>query len=291
MRTRSLVPVLLTLALLTAGVASVGERAGAASKAIPVVSQPMVDLRISGGLAPVGSLFRELPVIYISSSRQFIVQGPQIAIFPSPALPNLVQQQLTKEGWELLVRSASKNGMLAARSSKTVYGRIDNIADAPTTRLSIRVGTKVYLHEAYALGLSGTGEGSGLTSAQRAARTRFENFVGNLQNVFSIVGVKNLGPERPLPLTEFRVQARPAGTAPGAAAGGPDDIIERQVLAWPVPTVALSGAASCASVTGPAATTLRTTLEQANSETQFTQEGVTYDVAIRPVLPGEPLCP
>jgi hypothetical protein len=62
------------------------------------------------------------------------------------------------------------------------------------------------------------------------------------------------------------------------------------VLPWPVEGVALADAAECVAVDGDGAATLVATLADANALTMFEQDGVTYTVWFRPLLPHESGC-
>ncbi len=62
-----------------------------------------------------------------------------------------------------------------------------------------------------------------------------------------------------------------------------------QVLPWPL-DLALADAAECTVVDGDAAQTLLKALAGANTATLFEQDGVTYSVFFRPLLPHESGC-
>ena len=61
------------------------------------------------------------------------------------------------------------------------------------------------------------------------------------------------------------------------------------MLPWPL-DVPLADATECTVVDGEAAQTLQGTLAGANGATQFEQDGVTYNVWFRPLLPHESTC-
>ena len=69
--------------------------------------------------------------------------------FPGPLLPNILQQSITEAGIEELLARADELGLLA----EVEYPTNDNIADAPTTVVTITVDGTTYAHAAYALDL------------------------------------------------------------------------------------------------------------------------------------------
>jgi hypothetical protein len=69
----------------------------------------------------------------------------------------------------------------------------------------------------------------------------------------------------------------------------PDDGLERAVVTWPL-DLALTEAADCVLVEGDEARTLVDVVSGTSSTTLFEQDGVRYDVWLRPLLPHEQGC-
>ena len=59
----------------------------------------------------------------------------------------------------------------------------------------------------------------------------------------------------------------------------------------PKSAAAVPDMSECTPVTGPDALALRDALASANQATHWSQDGAVYSLALRPVLPGEAVCP
>ena len=282
------------MALALAGCQSLGNAPGDTPDAVvpggaPDAGAPLLQIEVSGGFVMMGYDFSRVPELTVYADGRAIVQGPQIAIYPAPALPNLQVEQLSEADVEALVAAARDAGLLA---EPPVYGQ-PPIADAPSTFVRLTVDGRTYEHAANALGLvdgeGTTGEGavgaggsggSGMTEDERAARVALAGFVATANE---LVGATGNGES--YEITGFGVFAQPVPDGAGTTADG----LEIQVLPWPI-DLALADAARCTVVDGEAAQTLLATLAGASSVTQFEQDGVTYNVWFRPLLPHESGC-
>jgi hypothetical protein len=153
------------------------------------------------------------------------------------------------------------------------YSGPDDIADAPDTVLTLTVGGTTYEHRAYALGFEEESD-----DPERAALWGYVELVS--QFVSGQPG-EVLGPESPFESARYLLRSYVADDLDGFE-------IEPTVLDWPADApVRLAEAGECASV--PAATfgELFTTATQL---TFFVDGGVTYRVAVKPVLPGDAAC-
>ena len=283
-------------------------------------SLPMLQIEHSGGFVLMGTDFAGVPDLTVYPDGGAIVHGPQIAIYPPPALPNLRRQDLTDADVDALVTAAREAGLLDAVPE---YGQ-PPVADVPTTFVTLRVDGREFVHAAEALGVGDGTTGDdparepgqdgaltdggppadgglpGLTDAERAARAELAAFVARAHEL-----VGTAGEGEPYPIDAFAVMARPAPD--DVAAGGeelppaadegdpagtslaPDEGLERQVLPWPL-GLALAAAEDCVLVDGEDALTLRDTLAGAGFTTVYEQDGVRYDVWFRPLLPHEQGC-
>jgi hypothetical protein len=248
---------------------------------------PLLQIEISGGFVMWGYDFSRVPELTVYADGRAIVQGPQITIYPGPALPNLQVEQLSEADLDALIDAARDAGLLA---EPPVYGQ-PPIADAPSTFVRLTVDGQTYEHAANALGLvdgeSTMGEGavgagdSGMTDDEVADRAALAAFVVRANE---LVGATGNG--EAYEITGFGVMAEPAPEGSGTTADG----IDVQVLPWPVEGVALADAAECVAVDGDEAAALVATLADANALTMFEQDGVTYTVWFRPLLPHESGC-
>ena len=248
----------------------------------------VLQVHSAGGFVPWGYDFATVPSLNVYADGTAIVLGPTTLEYPGKALPNLQVVQLADGALEEIVAAAADADLLAPGPD---YG-MPNVTDLPTTTVTIAVGGETYEHAAYALG-AGPGENapddegmfgggeSGLTDEQSAARVALAQFV---QRANELVGAT--GAEQSYPISALGVLAMPVDPATDPGVEG----IDIQVLPWPVPGVALSGAGQCALVEGADAQTLLATLAEANQLTQFEQDGVTYQTWFRPLLPHETGC-
>src|SRR5207249_10841518 len=67
-------------------------------------------IAIAGGLLAPGADLANLPVISAFGDGSVITQGPQIMIYPGPALPNLQVQRLSDAGMRRLLDAAAGAG-------------------------------------------------------------------------------------------------------------------------------------------------------------------------------------
>lgn len=246
----------------------------------------VVEVTEEGGFLPAGVALTRLPSLRATGDGRASTLGPQIAIFPPPALPNVVVADVDLQA---LLQAADEAGLL---DDPPDYGE-PPVADAPTTTVTITAEGRTVVHAAPALGVGD--EVDGLTPDQREARRRLTAFLRAAHGLAVAHGEERY--EAPA----FAVWAAPA--AGGAAGGddddgaggggvdGGDDGPAPAVVPWPLADVELAGAAGCVVVDGLAATTLRAALADAHQLTRFVQAAVVYEVWARPLLPGDDGCP
>ena len=265
-----------------------------------------------GGFVPIGWDFRQVPSLTVYGDGRAIVTGPVTLQYPGAALPNLRDVRLGDEAVAEILAAAEAAGLLGAAPD---YG-MPPVADVPTTTVTITAGGETYEHAVYALGMEsaemgpaeeapvegdgGEGDGAegdgaegdlpgagapvwddGLTDAQREARATLAGFVQRANELVDAASAE--GAEQPYEPQGAAFLAMPAGDWPGAE-------IAPTVLPWPLDGVALADATPCAAVTGAAAVPLLDVLHDADELTQFEQDGATYAVFVRPLLPHETSC-
>ena len=257
-----------------------GESAGDGS-----VDRDGVALRVDqvGGLLPPAARVARLPMVAVYSDGRVIAQGPQILVYPGPALPNLQVQRIATEEVDRLVERARAAGVGAG----TDLGR-PSVADAPSTRFTVSSATGTAVLEVYAL-TEGTGQAAGLTEAQRTAREELQKLLAMLTDVSGALGPDNVGaaePYRPDALAAV-VSAWRDETASGLPAP--------PAVAWPGPP--LPGAPlrpgldqGCVEVRGAEATKLLEVAGKATAITPWTSGGDRWNVSLRPLLPDETGC-
>jgi hypothetical protein len=238
----------------------------------------LLRIDISGGFVPVETIFTSLPPMSVYGDGTVITQGPQIAIYPGPVVPNLLERKLDEEGIETLLQAAVDAGLVGPAPD---YGQ-PPIADAPDTVVTINVDGKTYEHRANALGDFGTND-LGLTKAQADAREALAGFVTSASDLETLVGSDHITAEKPYDITGWRLRATVADSLP---TGDPAPTVKP----WPITALPLESIGECTAVTGDQVSEVTATMQDANQLTYFTEGGVTYQVLARPLLPEEAGC-
>src|SRR3989442_8586168 len=135
-------------------------------------------METAGGLlAPAYALSR-FPEFSLYGDGRVTTGGPQIQIYPGPALPNVRVTMVSPPGVLAILRAAQAAGLLGPDRHFTTRG----IADAPTTTFTVISDGKRHVTSVYGLGLQPSGD----TSAQeRRARASLLALQGKLSNLSS----------------------------------------------------------------------------------------------------------
>jgi hypothetical protein len=243
--------------------------------------QPLLQVEKVGGLMPAQVAFAALPELTVHADGRAFVLGPQPAIFPGPALPNVRVRTLSDAQLAELVEQAGAAGLLSAPPD---YGQ-PPIADAPATVLTLHVDGTTYEHSVEALGVDLGLPGApditeSLDPRAQQARAQVTAFLERAQQI-----VEASGTDEAYVPDGFALQAQPAQPAQPA-----QQPVRPRIVPWPLPGVDLDAGEGCQVVEGDAADTLLSTLREANALTRFTQDGAAYEVAVRPLLPGDDGC-
>lgn len=224
----------------------------------------VLEISYEGGYVPVEVAFQNLPTLLVTGDGRLIVQGPQIAIYPGPLLPNMQVRTITEDGIQQLLELAAEHGLLTERE----YDNPTNIADAPDTVVTIAANGETYEHRAYALGLEQESD---------ELRRMLADFVDQVTGEWMLPDNPELGPEQPFEAQTYLVRSIPV-----------DDLsvyeIEPTVLDWPAELPPLTEATECLAI--PAAE-VGDLFAGANQLTFFTSGDVTYQLAVKPQLPGD----
>lgn len=221
----------------------------------------VVEIVFEGGFVPADYAFRNLPVMLVSGDGKQFVQGPQIEIFPAPLLANVLVSDTGESGIQELLDLAAEHGLLTERE----YERNDMIADASDTVVRISANGETYEHRAYALGL-GTSD-SGEESGDRA----------ELQAFVTAATSTVAADAAPMEPDTFLVRATPITDTSGYE-------VEPTIVAWTIDGFPLAEAAECVAIPAADVTELFAT---SNQLTFFTEDDVTYQLAVKPQLPGD----
>lgn len=244
-----------------------------ATTTLPIGEDQLV-LRIetTGGLLPAGFLVSEIPEFSLFGDGRVITEGPQIAIFPPPALPNLQATQLSDAEMQTVLQAAADAG-LAGADAHFDYPLVE---DAPTTYFTMVTDGITHSVNAYALDFEDSGQ---LDPATAAARKRLSQFRTSALNIAGRVGSQPYEFDR---LAVYGEVGEP---------GAPPDLRD-----WPLGDLGTEladtglGALRCALFSGEDLQILLPALQQASTETAWQSEGLIYRVYLRPLLPDESGC-
>jgi len=242
-----------------------------------------------GGFVPPEILLGRLPIIVVYEDGRVITQGPQLAIYPGPLMPNLVERTLSPEALDRLIELARDKDLL-----KTIHYDFPGIADAADTVLEINVDGESYRVSAYALAEAGVdvnaGPNSQLTPEEIAGRAALSEFIDALT---SIPASDFVDEEHAYEITRLQVFAGVAVVVPDSELPG-----EQPAVEWPLDDLATAGEAvenaptdmRCQVLEGDDLESVLPILQDANSLQTFRSGDELYSLVVRPLLPGESGC-
>ena len=242
---------------------------------------------IVGGFVAPQALITRYPTLSIYGDGTVITEGPQPAIFPGPALPNLIVSHVSEAGLQRLLELARDAGLLGPDASFDAV----NIADAGTAQFTTIAEGKT--HVISALGLSESpDEGPGLDPTVIQARSKLRAFLARIGDLKGTLGSDYGGTETSYPVTKARVVV-----TPGAPQAG--DIGPQPTIVWPLATkladfgqpFAGGPETRCGTVDGDEMATLLPLLRRANGATPWVSANRQFTVVVRVLLPDESGCP
>lgn len=220
----------------------------------------VVSIAYEGGFTTPEMAFSRLPVLTVTGDARQFTLGPQIAIFPGPLLPNVQVAEIGDDGIQQLLGLADEHGLLQERE----YDEPANIADASDTVVTIQADGETYVHRAYALGIGG-GPGETEESGDRADLQRFVEAatIGEVETDAYAADT-------------FLVRSFPVDDLTGYD-------VEPTVVEWPSADIELAAASDCLEIPSD---DVADTFAEANQLTFFEQDGTTYQLAVKPQIPG-----
>jgi hypothetical protein len=246
-------------------------------------------VRIENGGGFVGPTYqlRQLPWLSIFGDGRVMVPGPQIEIYPGPALPNVVTFRISEEGLQKVLEEALADGLLGADAQYQYPG----IADAGTTTFTVVAGGKRHIVSAYALAEGGAMD-SQLDPETLRARTALLKFQERALDLRSWLGAAVIEPESAYRFEALRIfvtAAQPAdqGITPGYA----DWPLATPLASFGDPMVGNLGDMRCAAVSGDDLAKLLPAIQNSNELTLWHSGGKEYQLVLRPLLPDESGCP
>ncbi len=234
---------------------------------------------VDGFVAPVSRATR-LPIVSVYGDGRVITEGPVPAIYPGPALPNVLVRSIDPSD---VRRLAAR--MVAAGVGQPLDVGQPGVADAPSTRFTVLTAGGKAVTSVNALNEE---SGVGLSATQRANRHRLSDLLAALTDLPRTLGAGAVGPQHTYVPTALAAVAS-AWTDPGAGLPVPP------AKQWPGPP--LPGASlgtgyqvGCVSMTGDAATAVLAAAASANAATPWLSGGQQWSVWLRPLLPDESSC-
>lgn len=269
------------------GTSCAGLGAGAAGGGIdhPTGSDDLIlRVHVGGGFVPIEYSLREIPFFSLYGDGRLVTVGPQIEIYPGPALPNLQVTGISEEGIQAILEAAREAGLFGPDAHYDHPG----IADVPTTTFTVVAEGRRHVISAYALGFD---EPAGMIPPdQLKARQELNEFNMKLGDLRSWLPEGSVGEEEPLTFDELRIFVREG--APRS-----DEGLDQQPKDWPLDTpLSEFGAIDqdldlrCGSVYGPELATLLPAAQESNELTPWSSDGLSYQLILRPLLPDESGC-
>jgi hypothetical protein len=285
MTTRRLAPLLLAVFMLAAGcgrLTGAGHGAGGSNDAIEHPSGPndlVVRWELVGGFVTPETTLGRIPAFSLYGDGRVITEGPQIEIYPGPALPNLLVQRISEDGVQAILRAARQAGLTDGNAT---YPN-DCVADVPETRFTVVADGRTSVVTANALGV----DPGGCPGSDRTAEERLSGFVSRLGDLARWLPEGSLGAEGPF---------SPEGLRVFVGDYRPDPELDQRPVRWPGSPLAGGKPVGSApelrcEVVGPS--DLAAVLKAASTANQLTpwvSAGTRYAIVFRPLLPDESGC-
>lgn len=291
MRTRRLLIGSFALLLLASacGGLSGGPKDGGTPTPTPYPTGPdQLVLRVDSccGFVAYEYTLRQMPMFSLMGDGRSFTLGPQIEIYPGPALPNVQQTDITDEGIRAILDAARQAGLYESHD----YTEPMTISDAPTTIFTLVEGDGTeHVTRAYALTEAND---DGLPQAQREARHKLRHFLDQLGRLREWLPEGSVGEEHPAPVEGLRINEHELG---------PNDVdadLHQPSQDWPLseplstfgdPVKGQPGM-RCGTVDGADLEKLLPKVERSNELTPWLSEGTKYRLFLRPLLPDESGC-
>lgn len=228
-----------------------------------------------GGMLPISMTLQFYPTVALYGDGRLILEGPQIEIYPGPALPNLLVTHVSQRGVEQVLAWAAEAGMVG--EDRTLG---EPLLDSGVTQFTI------------------TGPGG----SHRTAVTNFDEadppiaatkqFMELMQNLRQWLPDDIASDETAYEWDRLRIISSPADPT---VVADPELVSE---LDWPLADLATLGESlsepaqyRCFVVEGDDLATLRPMVAQANQLTWWNSGSEAYQLQLHPLLPDDEDCP
>lgn len=238
----------------------------------------VVRVEVGGGFLPVEASLVQIPGFSLFGNGQVVVTGPQIEIYPGPALPNLQGRLIDERGIQAILEAARDAGL---EGPDRQYDD-PTIADAGTTTFTVVADGDRHVTTAYALSESDD------PNSDRAKLYEFSRKLGDLE---SWLPEGSFGKEQPFEFDALRVFVTSEFPEGG-------EELPQSEKEWPL-SAPLSSFGEpvegqedlrCGVVAGPDLAELRPLAEDANQLTPWRSGEDVYHLMFRPLLRDESGC-
>lgn len=244
----------------------------------PTGPELVVRMETSGGLVPPSTRYRELPAFTLVGDGRAIEPGPQIEIYPPPALPSVVQRTVSEDGIAFILRAAVDAGLTKGDRTVALPPGV-GVADAGETVFTVVADGKTSVTRVDSLGtIDETGE-----------RKKILEFRAVLIDLEGKLPTGSTSKDSQYDVVGLRVVVTPYSASP-------DPNLKQAVQAWPLAQpLATFGKpidqmARCAVVEGADLDRLLPKLSATNELTPWQSEGTNHLLIVRPLMPDESTC-
>lgn len=231
--------------------------------------QEVIRIAVGGGFVPVEWNLRELPVFVLYGDGTLLRPAPVPEIYPGPAILSMERFQVSEAGMQMLLDAAVDAGLLG----EDIHLRLDTVADAATTTISITADGRTVTVSAYALEMEGENE-----PLRREMRSFMEDAVFDLESF--------LGDE----LTATGELYVPTTLVAYALEPVTGSDITPNVIEWPLGTFEFEQSMNfpCQVIEGKDVASLLPLLDSEATELTTWTDGVTkWRLVFRPMLPDD----
>jgi hypothetical protein len=240
---------------------------------------------VTNGFVMPSTLVTTLPTFVVYGDGSVVFGGPQIAIYPPPALPNLQVAHMTEEQLQTLLAEAEAAGLLDGDQNWTTM----MVADVATTYFYVNAGGSVTRVSAYALEFP-PDPASGMPADEIEAREKLQAFQ---ESAMLLLGSLQMQPTTPFEIERLQLVIEPIDPSVP-----PADDLGSQELDWPLATppaeigteYSLATNSRCVVLEGDDLATMLAALAGANQLTRWNAGEEQFFAYPRPVLPGETGC-
>lgn len=244
----------------------------------------LVKISLEGGFVPIEWTYTNLPMFSLYGDGTLVLPGPQIELYPGPALPAISRRSVDETGIQAILEEA----VAAVEDIPTDLDDLGfmGIADASTTVITVTAGGVDRTIRAYALGEL-IERPDGMPERQYQARLRLQRLVSRLIGLDPWLPDGSVGPESPYEASAARVLV---GTYRDV------DDLPQEPKPWPLDGglsgfgTPVGGSFRCGVVEGANWTAVHGAATAANELTPWTDEGAQYSILFRPLLPDETGC-